>query len=85
VGRQRSATVFVKQLLMPLSPGDRLGPYEITTPVGAGGMGEVHRARDGKLNRSVAIKVLPAALAESPEFRDQEGGTSIGGDYDTCQ
>jgi serine/threonine protein kinase len=63
VGRQRSATVFVKQLLMPLSPGDRLGPYEITTPVGAGGMGEVHRARDGKLNRSVAIKVLPAVLA----------------------
>lgn len=48
---------------MPFETGERLGPYEILTPLGAGGMGEVYRARDTKLNRDVAIKVLPAALA----------------------
>src|SRR5229473_1431766 len=42
---------------MPLSPGDKLGPYEILTPIGAGGMGEVYRAHDSRLNRDVAIKV----------------------------
>jgi serine/threonine protein kinase len=52
---------------MPLSPGDRLGPYEILAPIGAGGMGEVYRARDTKLERDVAIKVLPPALAQDPE------------------
>jgi len=52
---------------MPLSVGDRLGPYEILAPIGAGGMGEVYRARDTKLDREVAIKVLPAALARDPE------------------
>ncbi len=49
---------------MTLSPGTRLGPYEIASPLGAGGMGEVFRARDTKLNRDVAIKVLPAAFAQ---------------------
>jgi eukaryotic-like serine/threonine-protein kinase len=49
---------------MPLSPGTRLGPYEITGPLGAGGMGEVYRARDSRLNRDVAIKILPAAFAD---------------------
>jgi len=48
---------------MPLIPGTRLGPYEIQAPLGAGGMGEVYRARDPKLNRDVAIKILPEALA----------------------
>ncbi len=48
-------------------PGDRLGPYEILAPIGAGGMGEVYRARDTKLDREVAIKILPAALAQDPE------------------
>lgn len=48
---------------MPLTPGDKLGPYEIVAPLGAVGMGEVYRARGTKLNRDVAIKVLPAALA----------------------
>jgi Tol biopolymer transport system component len=50
-----------------LAPGARLGPYEILAPVGAGGMGEVFRARDTKLNRDVAIKVLPAAFADDPD------------------
>jgi serine/threonine protein kinase len=52
---------------MPLSPGTHLGPYEILAPIGAGGMGEVYRARDTKLDRDVAIKVLPATLAQDPE------------------
>src|SRR5689334_5154942 len=52
---------------MTLMPGARLGPYEILAPLGAGGMGEVYRARDTKLDRDVAIKVLPAALADDPE------------------
>src|SRR4051794_7698342 len=49
----------ITQINMPLSPGTRLGPYEILTPVGAGGMGEVYRARDTRLDRTIAIKVLP--------------------------
>ena len=51
---------------MALTPGSRLGPYEILAPLGAGGMGEVYRARDTKLDREVAIKVLPAATANDP-------------------
>ena len=53
---------------MPLTPGTRLGPYEILQPLGAGGMGEVHRARHVKLRRNVAIKVLPDVLADEPAF-----------------
>jgi eukaryotic-like serine/threonine-protein kinase len=49
---------------MPLSVGDRLGPYEILAPIGAGGMGEVYRARDPRLNRDVAIKVSAAQFLE---------------------
>ena len=52
---------------MALSVGEKLGPYEILAPIGAGGMGEVYRAKDTKLERDVAIKVLPAALARDPE------------------
>ena len=52
---------------MALTAGTRLGPYEILAPIGAGGMGEVYRASDTKLDREVAIKVLPAALAQDPE------------------
>src|SRR6202171_3748827 len=48
---------------MSPSPGERLGPYEILAPIGKGGMGEVYRARDPRLNRDVAIKVLPQAFA----------------------
>src|ERR1700720_2617155 len=52
---------------MPLSVGDRLGHYEIVAPIGAGGMGEVYRARDTKLKRDVALKVLPESFANDPE------------------
>ncbi len=52
---------------MPLSPGDKLGPYEILSPIGAGGMGEVYRAHDPRLARHVAIKVLPTGLAKDPQ------------------
>ncbi|MDZ4798921.1 MAG: protein kinase, partial [Bryobacteraceae bacterium] len=53
---------------MPLTPGDKLGPYEILSPLGAGGMGEVYRARDSRLNRDVAIKVLPPTLANDADY-----------------
>ena len=52
---------------MPLQTGTRLGPYEIVAPVGAGGMGEVYKARDTRLNRSVAIKILMPSLADEPD------------------
>ncbi len=56
---------------MSLTPGTRLGPYEIVAPIGAGGMGEVYRARDAKLNRLVALKVLPTSVAHDPERRER--------------
>src|SRR6266581_1779129 len=52
---------------MPLRSGNRVGPYEIVAPIGAGGMGEVYRARDTRLNRDVAIKILPDAFAADPD------------------
>src|SRR5579871_6474672 len=51
---------------MALKPGTRFGPYEIAALLGAGGMGEVYRARDMRLERTVAIKVLPPQFAEDP-------------------
>ncbi|MEO8190582.1 MAG: protein kinase [Acidobacteriota bacterium] len=56
---------------MALTPGSRLGPYEILAPIGAGGMGEVYRGKDTRLDRSVAIKVLPSHLSESAEARQR--------------
>ncbi len=52
---------------MPLEPGTTLGPYEVLAAIGAGGMGEVYKARDTKLDRDVALKILPDAFVNDPE------------------
>jgi eukaryotic-like serine/threonine-protein kinase len=56
---------------MPLTSGTRLGPYEVLAPIGAGGMGEVYRARDTRLDRTVAVKILPSHLSENPEAKQR--------------
>src|SRR5215467_2199604 len=56
---------------MALTSGTKLGPYEIISPLGAGGMGEVYRARDIRLDRTVAVKILPSHLSENPEARQR--------------
>src|ERR1700737_245579 len=56
---------------MVLAPGTKLGPYEIGSPLGAGGMGEVYRARDTRLDRTVAVKILSAHLSDNPDARDR--------------
>ena len=56
---------------MAIQPGTRLGPYEVLSAIGAGGMGEVYKARDTRLDRIVAIKVLPPHLADKPELRER--------------
>ena len=56
---------------MSLSAGTKLGPYEILGPLGAGGIGEVYRARDTRLERVVAIKVLPSHLSDNPDLRQR--------------
>jgi len=56
---------------MTLTSGTKLGPYEIQSPLGAGGMGEVHRARDTRLERTVAIKVLPHHLSSNPDLKQR--------------
>ncbi len=69
---------MVQQPYLTLTAGTRLGPYQVVGPLGVGGMGEVYRARDTRLERDVAIKVLPSHLFESPESRkrfDREAKT----------
>ncbi len=56
---------------MTIAAGTKLGPYEIIAPIGAGGMGEVYRARDTRLDRTVAVKVLPSHLSENPEAKQR--------------
>jgi eukaryotic-like serine/threonine-protein kinase len=56
---------------MALGPGTRLGPYEVVAPLGAGGMGEVYRARDTRLERTVAIKILPAQFSSDPVHKQR--------------
>ena len=56
---------------MTLAPGARLGPYEIQSPLGAGGMGEVYRGRDTRLDRTVAVKILPSHLSEDTEAKQR--------------
>src|SRR6202030_1667337 len=56
---------------MALTAGTRLGPYEILAPLGTGGMGEVYRAKDTRLDRTVAIKVLPSHLSSDPELKQR--------------
>ena len=56
---------------MPLQPGTTLGPYAILAPLGAGGMGEVYNARDIRLDRTVAIKVLPEHVASAPDLKQR--------------
>ena len=56
---------------MPLSPHTRLGPYEIIAALGAGGMGTVYRARDTRLDRMVAIKILPEHISAKPQARER--------------
>src|SRR5437667_4310089 len=56
---------------MSLAPGTRLGPYEILAPLGKGGMGEVYRAADTRLNRAVAVKVLPSEVADDSARRER--------------
>src|SRR5574339_347834 len=56
---------------MPLAVGTRLGPYEILGPIGAGGMGEVYKAKDTRLDRIVAIKILPPEWANDPAMKER--------------
>src|ERR1700681_4868782 len=56
---------------MALAAGARLGPYEILAPLGSGGMGEFNKAKNTRLDRTVAIKILPESLAADPQFRDR--------------
>ena len=56
---------------MTLLPGTRLGPYEILSALGVGGMGEIYKARDTRLDRTVEIKILPESLAADPQFRER--------------
>jgi len=64
---------------MPLTSGDQLGPYQILSAIGAGGMGEVYKARDTRLDRTVAIKVLPDHIAKRDDVRERFEREAKGG------
>src|SRR4029077_11913597 len=70
-GRAKAPARYNHALEMGLTAGTRLGPYEILSPLGAGGMGEVYRAKDTRLDRTVAIKVLPSHLSSDPELKQR--------------
>jgi serine/threonine protein kinase len=61
---------------MPLVIGESVGPYQVLAPIGVGGMGEVYRARDSKLNRDVALKILPAEFARCRPALPLQAGSS---------
>src|SRR5512134_1293528 len=67
----KAGYILFARIQMALSAGTRLGPYELVAPIGAGGMGEVYRAKDTRLDRTVAVKVLPPHLSSSPESRQR--------------
>ncbi len=67
----RRPPVYNRETLMTLAPGTRMGPYEILALIGAGGMGEVYRARDARLKREVAVKILPPEVASDPARRQR--------------
>src|SRR5204862_5693787 len=67
VGMRSIAVPRLYCALMPLTSGTKIGPYEIQAPLGAGGMGEVYRAQDTRLDRAVAVKVLPSSFASDPD------------------
>src|SRR5436309_790837 len=69
--RMRPSRLYNCAPRMSLVPGAKLGPYEILSAIGAGGMGEVYRARDTRLNRIVAIKVLSKKVTAQPELRER--------------
>jgi len=62
---------------MARQPGTRLGPYDVLSALGAGGMGEVDKARETRLDRTVAIKILPDTLAADAQFREREDNPKI--------
>ena len=64
---RRAEAIGPSRLTMPIQPGTTLGPYAVTAKIGEGGMGEVYRARDTKLDRDVALKVLPEAFTQDPD------------------
>jgi serine/threonine protein kinase len=68
------AKAIIAPNLMTMTPGQRLGAYEILSLLGSGGMGEVYRARDSRVDRIVAIKVLPAHLADRLDLRERLEG-----------
>ncbi len=73
---------------MALATGTTLGPYEILSPIGAGGMGEVYKARDTRLDRTVAIKVLPEHVASDPDLKqrfEREARTVVASNHPPTQ